>query len=157
MIGLNRILLCLNHSSQITKHVQSHHGPFSCWFPAALHQVHLKEECRMIIGGQWCTIRIFLQAPPPYEQLLPLPTPYFKMFLKKFLSDPSPPHFKHLSLLSPSPSTTPAPPPPIKIFIVHIIMLDQVRSYFLVTARQEHLFHKDKIKSNKFACEFSLR
>ena len=57
------------------------------------------------------------KPPPPYEQLLPLPTPCFKMFLERSLNDPPPPHFKHLSLLPPSPSTpknfdhTPAPTP----------------------------------------------
>ena len=36
------------------------------------------------------------------------------MFLERSLNDPHspPPHFKHLSLLPPSPSTTPSPPPP---------------------------------------------
>ena len=51
------------------------------------------------------------KPPPPYEQLLLLPTPYFKMFLERSLNDPPPPHFKHLSLLPPTPSTTPSPPP----------------------------------------------
>ena len=58
------------------------------------------------------------KPPPPYEQLLPLPTPYFKMFLERSLNEPHPPppHFKHLSLLPPSPSTTPSLPPPPKNF-----------------------------------------
>ena len=70
--------------------------------------------------ANWCTIKIFRGAgvvipskpPPPYEQLLPLPTPYFKKFLERSLSDPHPPtpHFKHLSLLPPTPTTTPSPP-----------------------------------------------
>ena len=52
------------------------------------------------------------KPPPPYKQLLPLPTPCFKMFLERSLNDPPPPppHFKHLSLLPPTPSTTPSPP-----------------------------------------------
>ena len=56
------------------------------------------------------------KPPPPYEQLFPLPTPYFKKFLERSLNDPHPhfkhppPHFKHLSLLPPTPSTTPPPP-----------------------------------------------
>ena len=45
----------------------------------------------------------------PNEQFLPLPTPYYKMFLERFLNDPQPPHFKPLLLLPPTPSTTPAP------------------------------------------------
>ena len=48
------------------------------------------------------------KTPSPYEQLLPLPTPCFKMFLERSLNDPTPPpHFRHLSLLPPSLSTTP--------------------------------------------------
>ena len=31
-----------------------------------------------------------LCTPPSYEQLLPLPTPYFKMFLERLLDDPPP-------------------------------------------------------------------
>ena len=49
------------------------------------------------------------KPPPPYEQHLPSPTPCFKMFLERPLNDPPPSHFKHLSLLPPSPSTTPLP------------------------------------------------
>ena len=61
------------------------------------------------------------KPPPPYQQLLPLPTHCFKMFFERSLNDPPPPHFKHLSLLPPSPSTTPSPipPPPVKILIIH--------------------------------------
>ena len=63
------------------------------------------------------------KTPSPYEQLLPLPTPYFKMFLERSLNDPPPPppHFKHLSLLPPTPSTTPSPP--LKILIIHLFSL----------------------------------
>ena len=72
-----------------------------------------------------CMIKIFFggrggdtfKTPSPYEQLLPLPTPYFKMFLERSLNDPPPPHFKHLSLLPPTPSTTPSP---LKILIIHL-------------------------------------
>ena len=32
------------------------------------------------------------KPPPPYEQLLPLPTPCFKMFLERSLNDPTPHH-----------------------------------------------------------------
>ena len=49
--------------------------------------------------SSWCMIKIFWGAgvvtpskpPPPYEQLLPLPTLYFKMFLERSLNDPPPP------------------------------------------------------------------
>ena len=58
-------------------------------------------------GGQgWWTPS---KHPSPYEQLLLLSTPCFNMFLERSLMNPSP-HFKHLSLLPPSPSTTPSPP-----------------------------------------------
>ena len=57
------------------------------------------------------------KPPSLYEQLSPLPTPCFKMFLERSLNEPPPPHFKHLSLLHPSPSTTPSPP--IKMLIIH--------------------------------------
>ena len=60
-----------------------------------------------------------LKTPSPYEQLLPLLTPCFKMFLERSLNDPHPPppHFKHLSLLPPP---HPPPLPPLKILIVHL-------------------------------------
>ena len=51
-----------------------------------------------------------------YEQLLPLPTPCFKMFLERSLADP-PPHFKDASLL-PSPHPPSLPP---KSLIIHYI------------------------------------
>ena len=53
----------------------------------------------------------FKPPPPPFEQLLPLPTvaSCFKMFLKRSLNDPSPPNFKHPSLLPP-PHPPPLPP-----------------------------------------------
>ena len=55
------------------------------------------------------------KSPPPYEQLLPLPTPCFKMFLERSLNDPPAPHFKHPSLLPP-PHPPPLLPPPPKNF-----------------------------------------
>ena len=75
-----------------------------------------------------CMIKIFrggrggdtFKTPSLHEQLLPLTTPYFKMFLERSLNDPPPPHFKHLSLLPPS-----HPPPllpPLKILIIHNIL-----------------------------------
>ena len=50
-------------------------------------------------GGGGAEVVTPSKPPPLYEQLLPLPTPYFKMFLEISLNDPPPPHFKHLSLL----------------------------------------------------------
>ena len=65
-------------------------------------------------GGRGCDT---FKTPSPYEQLFPLPTPYFKMFLERSLNDPPPPHFKHLSLLPPP---HPPPLPPLKILIIHL-------------------------------------
>ena len=72
------------------------------------------------------------KPPPPYEQLLPLPTPCFKIFLERSLNDPHPPppHFKHPSLLpSPHPPTLPPPPKnfdhaPLVQFICPLMMPD---------------------------------
>ena len=85
---------------------------------------------QLALAVAWCMIKIFrrgrgddtFKSPSPYEQLLPLPTPCFKMFLERSLNDPPPPptHFKHLSLLPLSPSTT---PPPLKILIIHVLVL----------------------------------
>ena len=49
---------------------------------------------------------------PPYEQLLPSPTPYFKMFLERSLNDPPPPTtpLQAPFTATPSPSITPSPP-----------------------------------------------
>ena len=53
------------------------------------------------------------RTPPPYEQLLPLPTPYFKMFLEIFLND-SHPHHPTSSIFHcyPLPIHHTCPPPP---------------------------------------------
>ena len=82
----------------------------------------------VLFKKQKCIIKIFwggrggdtFKTPPlPYEQLLALPTPSFKMFLERSLNDP-PPHLKHLSLLPPP---HPPPLPPKKILIIHKIGL----------------------------------
>ena len=58
-------------------------------------------------GDTLCTVS-------PYKQLLPLPTPYFKMFLERFLNDP------HLPLPHLQASFTAIPTPAlIKILIPH--------------------------------------
>ena len=55
----------------------------------------------------------------PYEQLLPLPTPCFKMFLERSLNDPHPTTPLQASFTAtPSPSTTPSP---LKILIIHLV------------------------------------
>ena len=55
------------------------------------------------------------KTPSPYEQLLPLPTPYFKMFLERSLNDPPPPitplQASFTATPPPHPSTTPSPHP----------------------------------------------
>ena len=73
------------------------------------------------------------KTPSPYEQLLPLPTPYFKMFLERSLNDPHPPpsHFKHLSMLAPA-STTPSP---LKILIIHLQTLVFLTCFFQKLSR----------------------
>ena len=72
-----------------------------------------------------CMIKIFrgcsggdtFKTHSPYEQLLPLPTPGFKLFLERFLNDPPHPttplqaSFTATLSPSPSPSTSPSPPP----------------------------------------------
>ena len=68
-----------------------------------------------------CMIKIFrggqgwwhLQTPlPPTNNFCLYPSPVFRCFWKDPLMTlhPPPPHFKHPSLLPPSPSTTPFPP-----------------------------------------------
>ena len=57
------------------------------------------------------------KPPSPYEQLLPLPTPCFKMFLERSLNDPRHPTS---SILHCYPPPHPPPlPPPLKILIIH--------------------------------------
>ena len=60
-------------------------------------------------------------SPSPYEQLLPLPTPCFEMFLERSLNDPPPPPppLEASFTATPSPSTTPSITPSIKILIIH--------------------------------------
>ena len=55
---------------------------------------------------------------PPTNNFCIYPTPVLRCFWKDPLITPlpPPPHFKHPSLLPPSPSTTPSPPPPKKNF-----------------------------------------
>ena len=53
------------------------------------------------------------KPPPPYEQLLPLPTPCFKMFLERSLNDPPPPTtpLQAPFTATPLPIHHPFPPP----------------------------------------------
>ena len=58
-------------------------------------------------GGEWAggVMMTPSRHPLSYEQLLPLPNPYFKRMLERLFNDPlpPPPHFKHFSLLHPAP------------------------------------------------------
>ena len=107
--GCRTFLALINVITKTTYHSHSYNSPNS---------VILVYSAGGLLQLRLCMIRIFRGAvvvtpskpPPPYKQLLPLPTPCFKMFLERSLNDPPPPHFKHLSLLPPSPSTTPFPP-----------------------------------------------
>ena len=75
-----------------------------------------------------CMIKIFrgggeegrggdtFENPSLYEQLLPLPTSCFRMFLERSLTDPPPPHSQAPVTATPFPSTTPSP---LKILIIH--------------------------------------
>ena len=76
-----------------------------------------------------CMIKIFpgggrggdiFRPPPPYEQLLPLPTPVLRCFWKDPLMTPTTP-LQASFTGTPSPYTTPSPPPPppLKILIIH--------------------------------------
>ena len=56
------------------------------------------------------------KPPPPYEQLLPLPTPYFKMFLERSLNDPPTPHHPTSSIFHCYAPPHPPPLPPLKNF-----------------------------------------
>ena len=90
---------------------------------------NLQEWPRISIS-RWCMIKQFSEGGggagvvtpskplPPYEQLLPLPTPCFRCFWKDPLMTPTPPppHLKHLSLLFP-------PPPKKKILIIHMLVI----------------------------------
>ena len=63
---------------------------------------------KIFSSKKWCTIKIFFKGagvvtlslpPSPYEQFLPLPTPYFKICLERFFNDPpTPPHYPTSSL-----------------------------------------------------------
>ena len=107
---------CLSCSTVIYPHVM-----FSTsYFKSSLSTISIKRvpwvrdfECvRLKFSGRGAGLVTPSKPPPSYEQLLPLPTPCFKMFLERSLNDlpPPPPHFKHLSLLPPVPNHHPCPP-----------------------------------------------
>ena len=92
------------------------------WATAAVRQLRSHNV------EQWCRIKIFRggagvvtpsKPPPPYEQLLSLPTPYFKMFLERSLNDPHTP-LQAPFTATPLPIHHPFPPPPLKILIIHM-------------------------------------
>ena len=63
------------------------------------------------------------KPPPPYEQLLPLPIPYFKMFLERSLNDPPPPTTPLQASFTATPHPIHHPFPPLKILIIHMLHL----------------------------------
>ena len=52
------------------------------------------------------------KPPPPYEQLLPLTTPCFKMFLERSLKTPHSPTTPPQAPFTATPSQSTTPPPP---------------------------------------------
>ena len=60
------------------------------------------------------------KTPSPYEQLLPLSTSCFKMFLERSLNDPHP-HHPTSSTFHCYPPPHPPPLPPLKILIIHML------------------------------------
>ena len=72
-------------------------GPYSASLQALL-------SVRAIFLGRGAGMVTPSILPPPYKQLLRLPTPYFKMFLERFLNDTHPP-------LQASFTVTPTPAP----------------------------------------------
>ena len=95
--------------------------------------------------------------------------PCFKMFLERSLNDPPPPHFKHLSLLPPSPSTTPSP---LTILIIHHMLITNCSLnlseyfpgmkfcfwHFSFSSRYCRLMHTEKqtLKSLDMHVEFNI-
>ena len=73
------------------------HLPVSCWLKVS--------------GGGGGRGGDTFKTSSPYEQLLPLPTPYFKMFLERSLNDPPPltTPLQASFTATPSPSITPSP------------------------------------------------
>ena len=51
-------------------------------------------------------------SPPPYKQFLPLPTPYFKMFLERFVMTPTTTFQTSFTVILHHPLHYPCPPPP---------------------------------------------
>ena len=89
------------------------HSPTMLLFPSVMRaQLFTKCMIKIFRGARVVTRS---KPPPPYEQLLPLPTPCFKMFLERSLNDPHPHHpTSSIFHCYPSPSTT--PPLPLKKF-----------------------------------------
>ena len=94
------------HKSFWGSRCDSSHAPTISLKPVLFTGVWLKFS----EGGQGCW---HLQNPlPPTNSFCLYPPPILRCFWKGPLMIPhtQPPHFKHLSLLTPSPSTTPSPP-----------------------------------------------
>ena len=78
---------------------------------------------RLVLLSTWCMIKIFWGGRsgdtfnPPYEQLLPLPTP----FLRRFWRDPlMTPHHPTSSIFHCYPLPVHHPSPLLKILIIHM-------------------------------------
>ena len=89
------------------------------------------------------------KPPPPYEQLLPLPTPCFKMFLERSLNDPPPPTtpLQAPFTATPSPSTTPSPPPKNfdRTHIYHVPFKGQLQRFYKLMSYQKELSNVEMI------------
>ena len=93
------------------------------------------------------------KPPPPYEQLLPLPTPCFKMFLERSLNAPHPHHpTSSIFHCYPSLSTTPSP---LKILIIHEA-ISGIQSITPKDILEQPFFKSDsyKIFVKRYTCVF---
>ena len=94
------------------------------YFKSSLSTISIKRvpwvrdfECvRLKFSGRGAGLVTPSKPPPSYEQLLPLPTPCFKMFLERSLNDLPPPLQASFTA---TPRAQPPPLPPIKILIIH--------------------------------------
>ena len=82
--------------------------------------------CMIKIFGEGEGVMTPSKPSPPYEQLLPLPTPCSEIFLERSLNDPHPHHpTSSIFHCYPLPIHHPSPPPPpLKILIIHFLSSD---------------------------------
>ena len=98
-----------------------------------------------IFWGAW--VVTLSKPPPPYEQLLPLPTPCFKMFLERSLNDPPPPTtpLQASFTATPHPIHHSFPPPPKNFDHTHIWSLIMTKRY------QSFLYYDTKFSFGSFS------